>query len=78
MHSVCCSISDSAVATHTPLATTLHSPASSAPSFGAALVVPEGRPEEVVAFERQVVDFFVGAADILGLVPEYQPHLESV
>jgi DNA-binding transcriptional regulator GbsR (MarR family) len=31
------------------------------------LVLGGGRPAEVVAFEEQVVDFFVGAADVLGV-----------
>ncbi len=40
------------------------------------MVVPADRPADVVAFETQVVDFFVNAADLLGLVPEYSPHLD--
>jgi hypothetical protein len=34
---------------------------------GSALVVPGDRPADVVAFERQVVGFFVDAADLLGV-----------
>ena len=40
------------------------------------LVVPGDRQEHLVAFETQMVDFFVDAADLLGLVPEYSPHLD--
>jgi HTH-type transcriptional regulator, glycine betaine synthesis regulator len=35
--------------------------------IGDSLVVPHGRPAENVAFERQVVDFFVSSADLLGV-----------
>ena len=33
---------------------------------GLKLVIPDGRPPEVVAFELEVVGFFVDAADLLG------------
>lgn len=36
-------------------------------SVGSPLVLPKGRPGDVVAFEAQVVDFFVQAADLLGV-----------
>lgn len=35
--------------------------------MGDALVIADGRSSEVVAFERQVVDFFLSAADLLGV-----------
>lgn len=41
------------------------SPATAARSSG--LVLPAGRGADVVEFENQVVDFFVGATEILGL-----------
>lgn len=47
-----------------PVPNTLHTPQ---PSLGDSLVVPHRRPQEVVAFERQIVDFFVSAADVLGV-----------
>jgi DNA-binding transcriptional ArsR family regulator len=49
------------------LATTLKAPAETGTSFGAGLVIPGAREEAVVAFEVQVVDFFVSAADLLGV-----------
>ena len=33
----------------------------------ASLVIGEGRPADVVEFEREVVDFFVSAAELLGV-----------
>lgn len=56
-----------------PSLTTVASPspvrsaASASPSVGSPLVLPKGRPGDVVAFEAQVVDFFVQAADLLGV-----------
>ena len=46
------------------------------PSATSGLVRPSDRSEDVVAFEEQMVAFFVDAADLLGLVPEYSPHLD--
>ncbi len=34
---------------------------------GLALVIPNGRPQAIVAFEVEVVSFFVDAADLLGV-----------
>ena len=63
------------------MATTLKAPAeagtSFGTSFGASLVIPGDRPADAVAFEVQMVDFFVSAADLLGMVPEYHPHLDA-
>lgn len=50
-----------------PLATTLKPSKDSATPFGESLVIANGRTAEVVAFERQVVDFFVSAAELLGV-----------
>ncbi len=49
------------------MATTLKAPAEADTSFGASLVIPGDRAEDVVAFEVQMVDFFVSAADLLGV-----------
>lgn len=49
------------------MATLLKKPAPAAGTFGTTLVRPGGRPPEVVAFEVQMVDFFVSAADLLGV-----------
>lgn len=43
----------------------LPAPHASATKFG--LVLPAGRPPEVIAFEAEMVDFFVSAADLLGV-----------
>lgn len=37
------------------------------PATSSALVLPGGRPADVVAFENALVDFFVNAADLLGV-----------
>ncbi|MBX3739298.1 MAG: helix-turn-helix domain-containing protein [Candidatus Didemnitutus sp.] len=42
-------------------------PAGYATASGTGLVLTAGRPEEIVAFDAQVVDFFVSAADVLGV-----------
>ncbi|MBI5425359.1 MAG: helix-turn-helix domain-containing protein [Opitutae bacterium] len=42
-------------------------PAGYATASGTGLVLAAGRPEEIVAFDAQVVDFFVSAADVLGV-----------
>ncbi len=49
------------------MATTLKAPAEAGTSFGASLVIPGDRPADTVAFEVQMVDFFVSAADLLGV-----------
>jgi DNA-binding transcriptional regulator GbsR (MarR family) len=46
---------------------TLPPPRTSAPTETGGLVLPGQRPAEVVAFEQQVVDFFVEAATLLGV-----------
>lgn len=51
---------------HTVLAS-VSQPRSNPAGAGHSLVLAAGRPAEVVAFEEQVVDFFVGAADALGV-----------
>jgi len=38
-----------------------------APSPGTEIIVPDGRPAEVVAFEQSVVAYFLDAADLLGV-----------
>ena len=43
---------------------------------GTSLVLAGDRSSEIVEFEAAVVEFFVDAADLLGLVPEYSPHLD--
>jgi len=40
------------------------------------MVLPGDRAAELVAFDVSMVDFFVSAADLLGFVPEYSPHLD--
>lgn len=42
-------------------------PAGYATASGTGLVLAAGRPEEIVAFDAQVVGFFVSAADVLGV-----------
>lgn len=46
------------------------------PAQATGLVLPGDRPADLVAFETSMVDFFVDAAELLGLVPEYSPHLD--
>jgi len=43
------------------------SPTGGSLSIATSLVIAEGRASEVVEFERQVVEFFVNAADLLGV-----------
>ena len=38
-----------------------------APPPGAEIIVPDGRPAEIVAFEQSVVAYFLDAADLLGV-----------
>lgn len=49
------------------MATALKISAKPDATFGASLVKPGDRPADVVAFEVQMVDFFVSAADLLGV-----------
>src|SRR5437868_443768 len=48
------------------MARPLHSPIADLPASN-GLVLRAGRPADVVEFEVQVVEFFVGAADLLGV-----------
>jgi len=48
-------------------ASTAHASVSAPRSAATGLVLPGDRPAEVVAFEVEMVDFFVAAADLLGV-----------
>lgn len=48
------------------MASTTTATATASRPLGSGLVLPGDRPGDVVAFEGQVVDFFVSAADMLG------------
>ena len=55
---------------------TLPTPGPRLSVHSSGLVRPGDRPADVIAFENSMVDFFVDAADLLGFVPEYSPHLD--
>ena len=50
-----------------PLGRTTHAPALAGPAAGSGFVLPGDRAADVVAFEAALVDFFVDAADLLGV-----------